>query len=495
MAFRFLNIALLLAAGPSLAGGPAGSLVVCDDVRDPATLDPHKQFTEKNHALLQQVFEGLVRFGPDGAIEPALARRWERLDPLRMRFHLRRGVEFHDGEPFDAEAVRLSIERYLDPATASPAAGFLDPLSHAVVVDTGTVDLVTSRPDGLLLNRLAGFVLIVGARALRERGPDALAERPIGTGAFRFERWDKGRAVVLTANDRYWDPGRPKLRRLEFRFLPEARQLGALLSGEVDLLPNLPGSRSVTVRRNPRLKLVKKATSNMIVGSFRAAEGPLADARVRRALNLGIDKADLIRYGVLGNGRPLASLIFPSEPGYDPALVSYPYDPARAKRLLAEAGHPRGFTLKTLLKATASRPGKIIAAQLARIGVRLELHELPDAVLFDRVRQKSFDMAIVDISDPMLHPFFIQAILMYSKSPYALSRDPEYDARLERMSATLDPAEQAEAMRALGKHLHDQALALFVYQTIRVHAMARDVRFEPYRSGMPYFFDAERAAR
>src|SRR5581483_8584118 len=118
-------------------------------------LDPPKAFSEKTQTVVQQIYEGLVRFGPDGAVEPALAERWERVDPLRMRFHLRPGVVFHDGETFEAEHVRRSIERYLDPAIRSPAAGFMAPIVSAVALDTATVDIVTARPDGLLLNRLA----------------------------------------------------------------------------------------------------------------------------------------------------------------------------------------------------------------------------------------------------------------------------------------------------------------------------------------------------
>lgn len=153
----------LLAAG---VPGPAPSagqrtLVVCDDVAAPPTLDPQKQFTEKNHTILQQIFEGLVRFGPAGQIEPALAVSWERLGPAVMRFHLRPDVSFHNGEPFNADSVKYTLERYLDPKTGFPALGFISSVEKVETVDPLTIDIVTKFPDGLLLNRLAGFVLIV----------------------------------------------------------------------------------------------------------------------------------------------------------------------------------------------------------------------------------------------------------------------------------------------------------------------------------------------
>src|SRR3989344_5745585 len=165
----------------------ASRLVVCDDVMPPLTLDPHKEFAEKNHILLQQIYEGLVRFDAEGRIEPALAVSWTRIDALRMRFKLREGVRFHNGDPFTANSVRFTVERYLDPKTGFPALGFISSLDRAEVVDELTVDLITHYPDGLLLNRLAGFILIVPEEHVRKAGDTALNDAPVGTGPFVFD--------------------------------------------------------------------------------------------------------------------------------------------------------------------------------------------------------------------------------------------------------------------------------------------------------------------
>lgn len=255
--------AALLAALPALAAPPAVStasaraLTVCDDVQDPLTLDPQKEFSEKNHTLLQQVYEGLVRFDADGRVQPALAVSWERRDALRMRFHLRAGVKFHDGEPFDAEAVRFTIARYLDPKTGFPAPGFIGSLDKAEVIDTLTVDVVTKYPDGLLLNRLAGFILIVPPRYVRENGEEALARAPSGTGPFRFERWERGKGIALARNADYWAAGLPRADRLEFKFIPLDRQLQALKSGEIDIATELPGTQTTEAMRTGYLRVVK----------------------------------------------------------------------------------------------------------------------------------------------------------------------------------------------------------------------------------------------
>jgi peptide/nickel transport system substrate-binding protein len=129
-------IALVLTLASSALAG--GTLVVCAGAQEPATLDPQREFTEKNHTIVQQIYDGLVRFGPEGTIEPALAVAWQRVEPLRMRFQLREGVRFHNGEPFNAEAVKFTIERYLDPETGFPALSFLDSIDRVEIIDFKT---------------------------------------------------------------------------------------------------------------------------------------------------------------------------------------------------------------------------------------------------------------------------------------------------------------------------------------------------------------------
>jgi peptide/nickel transport system substrate-binding protein len=331
---RAACLALVLAVlGLPDAGRAAahGRLVVCDDVHDPLTLDPQKQFSEKNAALCQQMFEGLVQFDPDGRIVPALAVSWERLDPLRVRFHLRKGVVFHDGEAFDAGAVKYSIERYLDPATHFPARAFVDSIAGAEVIDADTVVLATKYPDSLLLNRLAAIVLIVPPQYLRRVGDEAFARSPVGTGPFRFVSWEEGRAVVMEAFDRYWMPAFPRTKTLVFRFVPEAQQVRELLAGRIDLLTELPGTATLAVTRNPRTRILKKESLFTVCASLNVSSGPLRDVRVRQAMNYAIDKTALIRYDLLGNGRPLASLSMEGETGHDPDLRPYAFDPAKAR--------------------------------------------------------------------------------------------------------------------------------------------------------------------
>jgi peptide/nickel transport system substrate-binding protein len=494
-ALIFAAAALVAAAAPIAASSspdapPRGAVVlsVCDDAHDPMTLDPQKGFSEKVLIVLQQVFEGLVRFGPEGAIEPALATEWRRVSPTVIRFKLREGVVFQDGEAFDAESVRFSVARYLDPATRFPALGFIDSIARVDVIDAHTVDLVTKYPDGLLLNRLAAFIVMVPPRYYREKPEEFLRENPVGSGAFEFKSWTKGKEIAFAANRRYWKPGHPKIDGLVFKFIPFEKQVDALLSGDIDVLTALPGTRTLDVQRSTSAFVVKKPTFYTVAGTFNASRKPFSSKRVREALNLGIDRGALVRYDLLGNGRPIGTLSLPGEFGHNARLEPYPYDPVKARRILSEEGYPHGLTLNVLIKTNALRTGQILAEQLRRIGARMRLTGSTDAELFELFKDKDrWDMAFGDCPDPMLHSFFIRSIFLAGSSPFTLSADAGIDARLAKLVTTLDPDAQRAISEELDAYIHSEYLAVPTFERVRTYGVRRGVVFTPYVSGTPYF--------
>lgn len=478
-----LAAALLLLAVSGAASATPGVLRVCDDVVEPATLDPRKEFSEKNHTVLQQIYEGLVRFDPEGRIEPALAVSWTQVDPLTMEFKLREGVRFHNGEPFDAEAVKFSIGQFLDPHAAFPGVGFLSSIERVEVVDPATVRIRTKFPDGILLHRLAGLVTMMPPKYGAKDG--SMAEKPVGTGPFRYVRRDPGR-LVLESNPSYWMKGYPRAKGLEFHFLPAERQTEALLSGQVDLVTELPGTDTLRVMKSGAARVIKKASFYTAASSLATDRGPLADVRVRQALNLAVNKDYLIRYDLLGNGRVAASLSMPGETGHDPALKPYPYDLAKARRLLREAGKDKGFPLHALVKVQGMRTMKIIAQQLSQVGVQVLITPTTDGQAVLDMPKREWDWIFAGCPDPMAHSFFIQSIFLSSLSPFSVTRDPRYDALLAEMVAELDPARQQQVGARVDAYIHDQALSLFTYQRIKTYAVRDGVDFVPTVTGMPY---------
>ena len=411
---------------------------------------------------------------------------WERLGPLRVRFKLRRGVRFHDGEPFDARAVVYTMRRYLDPATNSPGRAFLGPIDKAEAVDPETVDIVTLAPDGILLNRLAWLFLVLAPDFIKNNGEAALQSRTAGTGPFKLESWERGRQIALVRNEDHWRRPGPSLRRLIFRFIPADRQVDALLEGRVDLLTDLPGTASLRVRRGG-MRVLSRPVFYTSGATYDISRPPMSDLRVRKALNMAIDRKELIRYDAHGSGLPLATLTMPGESGHDASLEPYRYDPKAARELLKEAGYPNGFKLKVLVKVQASRTFGIIRSMLARVGVQADTTEFTDAELLAGVKSQAWDMMFSACPDPMFHAYFIQAIFLYSKSPFSRLKDSEYDRRLEQAAATLDPARRDSAFAELDRYTYDNALALFTYQRLRTLGTAPGVDFTPSLSGVFYF--------
>lgn len=487
----FLCSAQLLLAAALAAPVFPRVLNVCDDVSDPMTLDPQKQFSEKNYTICWQLFDGLVRFDPDGKIEPALAVSWERLDATRMRFRLREGVRFHNGEPFDAEAVRFSIERYLDPKTGFPAMFFIDSLSRAEVVDAQTVDLITKYPDGLLLNRLAGLVLMVPPEYIKEKGDEYFARHPVGTGAFVFREWKQGSSIELAANRDYWLKGYPKTDGAVFKFIPYGKQVEALLAGGVDLLTDLPGTQTLKVKARPDLSVLKKPSFYTMPFSLNLSSGPLSSLKVRKALNHAVNKENLIRYDLLGNGKPIATLSMPGETGHNPGLKPYAYDPAKARRLLAEAGYPRGFALDFLVKKNAERTAKIVAADLRKIGVDLKILLVSDADMIKEFKSGKYGMFIGSCPDPIAHAYFVQSIVLLSGSPYAWGGDPVYDGLVAKMLAAVGPGESVKLAEEIDSYVYENAMSIFTYQKNTVYGFDKELSFIPSVSGMNSFYSAE----
>ncbi|OGS12813.1 MAG: hypothetical protein A2234_05910 [Elusimicrobia bacterium RIFOXYA2_FULL_58_8] len=473
-----------------LSAGAADSRVLnlCDDISDPLTLDPQKQFSEKNHTICQQIFEGLIRFDPEGKIEPALAVSWRRMDPLRVRFNLRKGVRFHNGELFTAEAVKFTIERYLDPATGFPARAFIDTMAGAEVVDSDTVDIITREPDGVLLNRLAGFVLMVPPGYIKEKGADYFAANPVGTGAFVFKEWEKGEKIVLTSNPGYWMTGYPRLEGLVFHFIAQDKQLAALVQGKVELITTVPGTQTLKVKTNHELTVLKKPSFYTMPFSLNVTTGPLSNLDVRKALNYAFNKERLIRYDLLGNGKPIATFSMEGELGHNASLAPYAFDIHRAKELLARAGYPAGFSLKVLVKSNADRTAKIAASEFRNIGVRLEIVSVSDADSIREFARGGYAMAIGDVPDPMCHSYFIQAMLLSSKSPYCLGADPQIDILLKEIVAATDEKAAKETADKADKYVYDNALGVFTYQKTAIYGLRRELSFTPYLSRMPYFY-------
>lgn len=486
------SVLCLFALSQSLPARADSTLRVCDDVDQPATLDPFRVFSEKTHTIIQQVIEPLVRFDPEGKLEPCLAESWERTSPTAVRFHLRKGVFFHDGTPFDAKAVKFSLEKFVAPETKYPGFGFVGTIARVDIIDEFTVDVVTHVPDGLLLNRLAAFCHVVSPKAYRELGAEAFGEAPVGTGPFKFQAWAKGKEINLEKNDGYWMAGFPKVSKISFIFLPIETQLKELYAGKTDIVTEMPGTRTLITMESGTATVVKKETYFTIVGVMNINLGPLKDKRVRQAINLAINREDFIRYDVLANGTLIATSTMPGEEGHDPTLKPYPYDLPRAKELMKAAGYEKGIVINAIVKDAAMRTMGIVKRQLQDINVTLNITETTDANIVQDIASREWGILFGTCPDPMVHSFFIQSIILYSKSPYSITKNPVLDEKLEAMVATLDGKERARKAREIDRYVYNEYLDIPTYQRLRTYGVRKGVVFKPPVTGMPHYYSAEK---
>ena len=288
--------------------------------------------------LNSNVFEGLVRFGSDMNPEAAIAESWENLDDYTWSFHLRKGMRFSDGTPVRAEDVVSSLETALKRPFVT--AGFLLPIQSLHTVGSDRVEIRTHYPFPMLLSHLPiGFIL----------PKDALQKNPIpavGTGPYSIERWDRGSQLILTKN-RYFRGPVPAFSRVRFVIEPDAnKRIEALLSGKAQIADNIPLEQIDRLQSNRKIKLVSRAGTRVLFLTFRMDRPPFSDIRLRKAIELTIDREELVRRALHGKAEVASQLVPPQVAGYNPEITVPKVDRAQAKRLLAEAGFPDGISIR-----------------------------------------------------------------------------------------------------------------------------------------------------
>jgi len=253
------------------------------------TVDPHGQTSITVHNVLRHVYETLVWLDARANSDPWLAERWEvSPDGLTYTFYLRKGVKFHDGSEFNATVVKANIDRWIDPTVRVPLRSQLGPVKGAEVIDTYTVKIYLKESFAPFLRALTSYLLITSLNVIKKFGNQTITD-VIGTGPYMFVSWEKGKRVVLERNDDYWGP-KPPIKTIEWLIIPEAStRLSALLAGDVDFIYAAPAPDLPRLSSDPRVKIITPA-SNLIMFVALAPKGPLADPRVRQALNYAIDK-------------------------------------------------------------------------------------------------------------------------------------------------------------------------------------------------------------
>lgn len=322
---------------------------------DIITLDPAMYRSRPTQSVVRNVFDALVNQGSDLSIQPELATSWKEVNPTTWRFELRKGVKFQNGEPFNAEAVKFSIERVQNPAQKSPRASMLSSIDSVRMENPYAVVIKTKEPSPTLLAELAVNEIVPPAY-VKKVGDKAFGRKPIGTGPFSFEEWAPNERTVLRANKNYWG-GAPKVDRLVFRPIPEvSARIAALQSGDVSIASEVPPDLAKTLSGD--VKPVTVAGTRVVFLAMNVTKAPFTSRGVREGANRAIDRRSLVTGLYQGHALALNQPAFPKMLGYDSGFQAYSFDQAQATRQLAEADNAdvRIDTLeadKTLAEAVA----------------------------------------------------------------------------------------------------------------------------------------------
>ncbi len=528
----FLVMALLVVGAMAFAGGgqessggqaESGSSQGAEDSKqggvlvfarsgDSVGLDPARETDGESFYGSTQIFDTLVEFVPGTTeIQPALAERWDVSDDgLEFTFYLREGVDFHDGTPFNADAVKFSFDRqfvedhpYYDLGPWKYW-GYMDMSSiidRIEVVDDYTVKFYLQKVEAPFLANLAmDFAAIVSPTAVEEYGAE-FPSNPVGTGAFKLVSWTKDDSIVLDANEDYWGEG-PYLDRLILRVIPDAtaRYL-ALKNGEVDVI-DFPSAEDLELMRDdPNIELIQQPGLNVGYIAMNNDKEPFGDVRVRRAMNYAINQAEIIE-GVYGSaGQVAKNPIPPTMWSYNEDIDPYPYDPDRARELLAEAGYPNGFTtdlwampVARPYNPNARRIAEIVQAQLADVGVEAEIVSYDWGTYLDRTDSGEHQMAMLgwtgDNGDPDNFLFVLLSIpaAEVPAGNIAFWRNEEFNDLVVEAKETFDQDRRTELYREAQEVFHEDAPWVPIAHSVVTVPVRSNVRdFVIYPTGKRVF--------
>ena len=477
----WLAAALALAA-PAIGLAAGEATLRISQGNDLTTGDPHQTVTVTDYNVLWHVYEALARRDQSGEFVPWLASGWKILNDTTWEFRLHPGISFSNGEPFDAAAVKYNLDRILDPKNNLRVATWLKPVSRVEVVGPTTVRILTREPYPTLAAQLATIFMVPPKYTTED--PARLARQPIGTGPYRMVSWVKDDRIALERRSGYWGKA-PEIGSVLFRPIPETgTRMAALLTGEVDFVTNVPPTDTGRINAAGKRAAVVPSNRGMLV-LFDAEKPPLADRRVRQAINYAINKEALVKALFEGKTTVLdGQMVTPDYFGHDPALKAYPYDPAKAKQLLAEAGLPAGFQVgfdspsgRYLLDSEVSQA---IAGQLNQVGVKAEVQTLEWGVYMNRLTKtrQIGGLVLIGWAWPTFDAGGLLSLIKEG-SPYSYYKSPDFNRLLNAANATMDVAKRKELLYQAARVLHDDPPAAFLYREPNIYGLSERVVWKP----------------
>jgi peptide/nickel transport system substrate-binding protein len=409
--------------------------------------------------VFYNVQESLVKVDRQGKLVPWLAERWNTSDNKNYTFFLKRGVRFHNGRELKAADVKFVIDRAMNPETKHPAVANYAAISDIIVKDDYTITIT-------LKNTTANFLLTMarqGSVIYPREAVETLKSEPIGTGPYKVAEWVRGDRIVLVKNPDYHVKGLPKLDRVTYRFIPDPNAaLAALKAGDVDATMSGLGPEHIPdLQKDTRFQVIIGETTNDVIMSMNNSKKPFNDVRVRRAVTYGINKPEVVKGAMFGLGRVIGTNVDPLNPYFVDMSGAMPYDPGKAKKLLAESGYPNGF--EAVLKVAPQyyytvRTGEVLVDQLQKVGVKIKIEQIEWGQWLSRVwKDADYDLTIIGHAEAW-------DISNYANPKYYFRYDnADFQKLFQQSETTVDDKARRELYVKMQKKLVEDAPVVWLY--------------------------------
>ncbi len=504
-------IALVAACAPAGTSSPSaaaasgtpkagGTFVFATNV-DVAPLIPGSTATEDHQRVLSLMYEGLVtqdlHYLKGGALpeKPWLAESWDiSPDGLQYTFKLRQNVKFHDGTPFDAEAVKVNYERatlasspYYDRTVAGLSAKVYNYVAKGEVVDKYTWRLTLKSPVGEFIRLMADRVLLlVSPAALAKYGPAGIVDNPVGTGPFTFVRRVPGQRIELARNQNYWN-GAPYLDKVIMTFITDSQaRLAALKSGDIDFVLAMDPDQAAIYAADPNVNLVFNPVPKTWVWMLNFKQGPTANKLVRQALNYAWNRDALVKNLLLDLATPAIAPAAPANPAWPPTRAPYTYDPEKAKKLLADAGYPNGFSMTLLYgnKGVNDQVNTLIQSDFRKVGVDVKLEKMEYATflsIFSKGLPDQYGAGQTFWDTSAWLGLWLDSVFSSKFQPpkgnnRSWYSNPEVDRLLDEARPISDPKKSADAYRKVLDVLMEDAPWVWFYHDKGPMALRKRVK-------------------
>ena len=488
-------------AGRSAAGAAAPDTVVVAQGADPTTMDPHQQRETTTFNVLSHLYDPLLTRDTANPrkFDGVLARSWKVLSPTEVQFNLHSGVHFSNGAPFDATTVKYNIDRILGtlPGEKSqPLASYqYTSLKSAKVVNPTTVDILTKTPDPLLLARMSALLMIPTGAV--DKNPKALAATPIGTGPYTLVTWDRNNQVVMKANPNYFR-GAPKITNVIFKDMPDdASRLAALESGDVDVISNLPPDNIKDAESSGKALAVSVPSDRITSIWLDTLDVPeLKSPLVRQALNYAVDVPTIVSKVMGGYALRTANIVPPYFTGFDPAVKPFPYNPDRAKQLLAKAGYPKGFSMTMMVPSGRYLLGEdiaqAVAGYLGKVGVQTKVDIVDFGVFAKATQVRKIPAAFfAGWGENFFNPVDeMQVAIQCGTKGFSWYCNKSVDKAINTAASTLSPAKEDAALASAQRQIQADPPFIYLFAYKDLYGVSKNLVWRPRSDELIYMYEA-----